>query len=297
MGGRKNGLPNKIKRGLASLFVCAVVLFPLVSLGWWFKYVFIHNDPRHATPLSKFIPRKIDTNTPPKLFKEPLLSVTFDDGWESVYTVAAPILQRTGIHTTQYLISSTIKDKNYLSVSQIKNLNAAGNEIGCHTVTHPDLTSLSDKDLFNELSGCKEALQKEYGITPIDFASPYGRYDSRTLAAIKGIYLSQRNTNGDISNGIDGHDVNLKDKFDPYNIIGVTVRSDTPLSEIKVALDYTIAHNGWLVLNYHQVEDNASAYGLDSESLNNQLSYISGTQVKIVTVGQVINSLNNRGKK
>lgn len=298
MSSRKNGLLNKFKRGLTSLFVCFVVLIPLLSLGWWFKYAFVHNDPRKASALPAFVKRPIDSSAPPKLFKEPLISVTFDDGWESVYTVAAPILQENGIHTTQYIISSTEKNKDYLNMAQVKALYDAGNEVACHTVTHPDLTSLSDKDLQKELEGCKEHMEKVYGVTPISFASPYGRYDDRTISAIQKVYGSQRNTNGDISNGINGYDVNLSSNFSPYNIIGVTIRSDTPLSQIKQAVDYTIKHKGWLVLNYHQVDEGSSIYGLDSGSLSQQLSFVSAEKVRIVTVAQVINSLkgSNYGK-
>jgi peptidoglycan/xylan/chitin deacetylase (PgdA/CDA1 family) len=53
------------------------------------------------------------------LFGQPLLSVTFDDGWESVYTQAMPILQRDGIRTTQYVLSGTEKDPLYMSWAQI----------------------------------------------------------------------------------------------------------------------------------------------------------------------------------
>ncbi|HEX5456696.1 MAG TPA: polysaccharide deacetylase family protein [Candidatus Saccharimonadales bacterium] len=285
-------LLSKLKRGLASLFVCLVVLIPLFSLGWWVKYVFIHTDTRKAYALPKFQPRKVD-DSPPELFKEPLISVTFDDGWESVYTVAAPLLQKYGIHTTQYIISSTYKQKNYLSQSQIDSLLASGHEIGCHTVTHPDLTSLSDSDLWQELNGCKTTLEKEYHIVPLDFASPYGRFNKRTISEIKKVFVTHRNTEGDFIDGIDNYDINLKQTFDRYNIISITVRRDTPISQLKQVVDYTVKHKGWLVFDYHQVDEGSSVYGLDKKSLGKQLAYLSSTPVKIVTIQQVLNTLKD----
>lgn len=291
MSSRKKGLLYQLKRGSTSLFVCAVVLLPLFSVGWWFKYLFIHNDPRRATALPQFVHRSIDTNTPPKLFQEPLISVTFDDGWESVYTMAMPLLQKYGIRNTQYLISSTTDDIHYLSKDQIKQLINNGYEIGCHTVSHADLVSLSDKELWDELNGCKTAFEKDYHITTTNFASPYGRYNSHTLSVIRQLYSSQRNTDGDITDGVNGLDVNVKSSFDRYNIIGVTLERDTPLWQIKAAVDYTIKHNGWLVLNYHQIDSGSSEYGLQPKNLEKQLSYVSKSPVRIVTMDEVIRTL------
>lgn len=290
MSRSKKGLLHKTKRGVTSLFVCVVVLLPVISVGWWFKYLHSGGE-RKATPLPAFAQRKVDSNSPPKLFQEPLISVTFDDGWESIYTVAAPLLQKNGIHSTQYLISSTTPDPGYMSAKQIKALRDSGDEIACHSVTHPDLTTLPDDKLAYELNDCKSNLQRQYGITPLSFASPYGHFNDHTIAAIKKSYTSHRDTNGDISNGIDEFDVNIKDKFNQYDIIAVTVRRDTPIWQLRQAVDYTIAHKGWLVLNYHQIDEGPSKFGLDPAVMSEQLSYLSSTPVRIVTVGQVISAM------
>jgi len=246
--------------------------------------------------LPAFAQRKADSNAPIKPFDEPLITVTFDDGWESIYSVAMPIMQKNGVHSTQYILSATGDNQEYMSSKQIKMIRDSGDEITCHGATHIDLTVASNKDLLKELTDCKQDLQKEYGVTPQAFASPYGRSNTQTISAIKGLYTSHRNTDGDISNGVDEFDVNTKAKFNRYDIIAVTVRRDTPLWQIEQAINYTIANNGWLVLNYHQIDDGPSEFGLDQKTLENQIHYISGSPVRIVTMSQVINAMQKSAR-
>lgn len=282
-------LAKTLVKGLSSILVCLVVALPLLLVIFQVTKAFA-GDNRKATPLPAFVNRKIDSTLPPKLFIEPLITVTFDDGWETTYTSAAPLLQKYGIHSTQYLLSGTESYPGYLSWDQIVAMQKAGQEIACHTVTHPDLTSITDNNLAHELTGCKATLSQRFG--PVtDFASPYGAANAHTLAAIRQVYRSQRNINGTLVDGASNFDVNLGTNFDRYNIIGVSVHRDTTVEQLRQAVNYTVAHDGWLVLVYHQAEDGNSQLTIDPDSLNKQLAYISSTPVRIVTTGQVLNSV------
>ena len=77
-------------------------------------------------------------------------------------------------------------------------------------------------------------------------------------------------------------------------VVGATIRHDTTEDQLRAAVEYTIRHKGWLVLTYHQIEDNENAtFGLDPDSLGAQLEYLGTVPVRIVTMKQVINSLDN----
>lgn len=282
-----------LKRGIASLLVCAIVLIlPLLVLRQWHADVGLVNDTNKATPLPAFANRSADINKkPPQLYKEPLITVTFDDGWETTYTVAAPILTRDGIHSTQYLVTSLLDNPAYLSLAQVKALQQHGQQIGCHTVSHPDLTKITSKELDYQLRGCQQYFMEKHFGTVQDFAAPYGHTNPAVIAGIGKVFRSERNTNGDLSNGVNEADVNLPDNTNPHDIIGVTVHSDTTVAQLQQAVDYTVAHNGWLVLTYHQSEEEGSKFSLSGDSLKKQLDYLSGTPVRIVTVGQVMDNL------
>jgi peptidoglycan/xylan/chitin deacetylase (PgdA/CDA1 family) len=263
---------------------------PLILTGWQWSRIALGDSSRKATPLPAMKQRPPDSQSPAKIFKQPLISVTFDDGWESVYTTAVPELQKYGIHSTQYVLTGTETYPGYMSWNQIKAVQKAGHEIACHSVSHPDLTTLGKTELQRQLAGCKDDLSKQLNAPVLDFASPYGSYNDTTTSAIKKVFGSQRNINGVIADGISDNDVNLPSNFDPYNIIGVTVRRETTVAELKQLVDYAAARNGWLVLVYHQADDGPSQYGIDPGAMDKQLAYLSQTPYRIVTVGQAIDS-------
>lgn len=302
---------HAIKRGLASLFVCLVVLVPVgFTINQWVNVFGLHlfsqgsDDSakvaanHNAAPLATMQIRPADQGNPPvKPFEQPLITVTFDDGWETVYTKAVPLFQQYGIPTTQYVLSGQQNNPSYLTFEQMKSLHNAGHDIGCHTVSHPDLTTLSQADLVSQLAGCQQTIQKEVGVTPRDFAAPYGHTNTAVLAAIKQTYRSERNTNGDITtNQADDQDINVRATFDRYNITAVTIRRETTDAQLQSAIDYAVQHNGWLVLNYHDINDDQSAFGVSTDTLKRQLALVSHSSARVVTMGQVLDALDKEGK-
>jgi len=281
--------PKKLSLLWGKIGMIAVViltLFPLISF-LKLPFDFFNNDRRKLINNPEFIVRNIDTTGKAKLFEEPLITLTFDDGRETVYSQAFPLLAKYGIHTTQYLLSGSINDQSYLSYAQIKQMYESGHEIGCHTVGHLDITTLSDKDLEHELSQCKKTFEKFGPVT--DFASPYGHADDRSLSIVEKYYTTHRNTSGDITNTVTEDDVNLAETFDRYNIMSVAIRKDTTIEQLQEAIDFISTNNGWLVLAYHQIEDdNNATFGLDPKSLNSQLEFISNAPIKIATMQEAL---------
>jgi peptidoglycan/xylan/chitin deacetylase (PgdA/CDA1 family) len=194
-----------------------------------------------------------------------------------------PLLNKYGIHSTQYLLSGTEAETDYLSWAQITAMQKDGQEIACHTVNHPDLRTIGNSAIMDQLTGCKQTLSARYGAIT-DFASPYGSQDARTIGQIKKVFNSQRNTNADVNTagGFDGKG------FDKYNIIGVTVRRETTVEEIQALIDYAEKNNGWVVITYHQADDGQSKWGIDVKSMDAQLAAINKSPIRIVTVNQAL---------
>lgn len=72
-----------------------------------------------------------------------------------------------------------------LSPSQAREL--AGHpliEIGGHTVSHPDLTTLTDSELTREVNGCRDHLADRLDRVPVGFSYPHGRLDDRVVDAV-----------------------------------------------------------------------------------------------------------------
>ncbi len=107
-----------------------------------------------------------------------VVSLTFDDGWDTQQT-ASSMLAAHGLTGTFYVNSPNIGQPGYLSWDQLTTFNAAGNEIGGHTLTHSDLTTLTSTQARHEICDDRTAVL-DHGFVAPDFAYPFGAYDANT---------------------------------------------------------------------------------------------------------------------
>lgn len=115
------------------------------------------------------------------------LALTFDDGYKDNLDTAAPILQKYGLTATFFITSGFIDataqpwwDQNagdprpILTWENIRQLSGMGFDIGAHTRTHPDLSTLPVEDIRSEVEGCRQDILNATGVCPISFAYPFG---------------------------------------------------------------------------------------------------------------------------
>jgi peptidoglycan/xylan/chitin deacetylase (PgdA/CDA1 family) len=124
-------------------------------------------------------------------FPDRSFTITFDDGYQTVYQEAFPVLQRYGMSATVFLTvgrkgDETVKDRlpslqgrPMLTWQRIREMHRDGIEFGAHTCTHPDLPRLSLEQGESEILDSKEIIENALGISIPFFAYPYGRYDHR----------------------------------------------------------------------------------------------------------------------
>ena len=110
--------------------------------------------------------------------------LTFDDGSESIYATALPIMQRYGFTGTVYIVYHYVGIKNYMETEQIRALYAAGWEIGSHSLTHRDLTTRPDRQM-DEIVGSRRQLESRLGVPILSFAYPFGAYDESSLGYVR----------------------------------------------------------------------------------------------------------------
>ena len=110
--------------------------------------------------------------------------LTFDDGAETDFAVAAPLLHEWGYSATFYVSSDRVGRSGYLTVEQLRELRDQGFEIGCHGATHRYLTELSDDDLAAETAGAKATLEGLLSGPVEHFSCPGGRWSARVAGAV-----------------------------------------------------------------------------------------------------------------
>ena len=104
--------------------------------------------------------------------------ITLDDGFRDNYLNAYPILKKYGFTATIFVTTNTVAPEEItnmmLTWSQIKEMAADGITMGCHTLNHSDLTSVSLGEAKRQITDSKEILEDQLGIKIDVFAYPYG---------------------------------------------------------------------------------------------------------------------------
>lgn len=293
-------LAAKFKKVAGSTVLMLVFLLPLLLAGRWVYDVSGGVDPRQvysqeelAAFSSEESNESSDSISP---FKEGVVTVTFDDGWETIYSQGFELLEEYDIDTTQYILAGAFDDHLYFSKSQVMSMQSAGHEIGSHSLSHPNLTVLSGQQLDTEVKSSQEILSSDFG-TIRHFASPLGAYNEKTIDKISKNYMSHRNTVADISE-IDATDINLKRSFNIYNINAYTIEKSTTLRDLKKLIEFTRKRKGWLVLTYHQVDaGDASQYAVSPSTLKSHLNLIRKSELSTATMGEFLDAYDNQKER
>ncbi len=135
--------------------------------------------------------RRADGGPPPA----GLAALSFDDGWDDNHSIVLPILRELGIPATVYVATGMIGAPNpwlpslagarMMTLSELRELDEAGFELGAHTVTHPDLSRLDRARCLEEMVESRTTLERETGAAVDTFAYPFCHYGPAALAAVR----------------------------------------------------------------------------------------------------------------
>jgi peptidoglycan/xylan/chitin deacetylase (PgdA/CDA1 family) len=110
--------------------------------------------------------------------------ITFDDGCETDWTMAAPRLLERGFGATFYVVSGWIgRRAGFMTAAQLRELADAGFEIGSHSVTHALLTDVAGERRRAELRDSKHHLEDLLSRAVTHFSCPGGRW-SRDVESV-----------------------------------------------------------------------------------------------------------------
>ncbi len=138
-----------------------------------------------APPPPTVKPIDLNVAEPPVISRVPtterIVFVTIDDGLEKE-PAFVQMVKDFQVPLTLFLTDAIIKD-DYGYFTQL--LDTGMVTIQNHTLTHPNMRTLSASRQFEEVSGQQQKLTREYGTAPYLFRPPYGNYNAGTIAAVK----------------------------------------------------------------------------------------------------------------
>lgn len=105
--------------------------------------------------------------------------ITFDDGYQDLYSNAYPILQKYQFKAVAFIPTGLVGTSYYVNWDQLSQMQLSGLlSFQAHSVNHVNLASVSKDRLIYELSESKKILEEKFAI-PVNFiAYPYGISDS-----------------------------------------------------------------------------------------------------------------------
>lgn len=122
------------------------------------------------------------------------ITITFDDGFATVYQNAYPIMKEFGLKGNIAVNALPIQEEwgGYMRLANLKELHGQGWAMISHTMTHPFLTTVNDSVLRWELVENRKWLESQGFRGSHILAIPYHQWGDRERAAAKQYYSATR---------------------------------------------------------------------------------------------------------
>jgi peptidoglycan/xylan/chitin deacetylase (PgdA/CDA1 family) len=160
-------------------------------------------------------------------------AVSFDDGMRNNLTTALPIMSEYGIPGTVYMTVGYLaghspwvqspNDNRMMDETELRAIADAGWEVGAHTMTHADLSTLDYEGCRREIEESKIELEAIIDAPIETFAYPFGRRSAVAQQAAKDSGLRAAVSTGQGS-------------WDPFEIKRVMVGALDPMSIVVMKL-------------------------------------------------------------
>lgn len=119
--------------------------------------------------------------------------ITFDDGYEDLYTEVFPRFQAMGLKAVVFVVADRLGRpmdwnpairKMLMTVAQMQEMHAHGFRFGSHTLSHCDLAAATPSVLREEIRGSKARLEDILGAPVTLFSYPWGRVNAQVRDAV-----------------------------------------------------------------------------------------------------------------
>ncbi|WP_161580337.1 polysaccharide deacetylase family protein [Subtercola vilae] len=223
------------------------------------------------------------------------VSLTFDDTFSDQLNALA-IMSKYKVVGTFYMNSGRVGADGFLTVADLKNIAAAGNEIGGHTVSHPDLPTLSVDEQKRQICNDRVNLTN-WGFKLTSFAYPFASSNAQTEQIAAGCGYNSARMLGDIKSRFGCTDCDYAETTppaDPFATAALDEADNTwTLKDLQDSVTNAETAGGWVQLTFHHVcANNCDSLSVSTTIFDQFTSWLAAratsgnTHTK--TVGQVI---------
>jgi peptidoglycan/xylan/chitin deacetylase (PgdA/CDA1 family) len=110
---------------------------------------------------------------------EKSIMITIDDGFQSFYQNAWPLLKSKKIPFLLFISTSDVGKNGYINWDQILEIEKSGlGTIGNHSHSHEYLTDFTNENIILDIKKSINIFQNKLGYNPIYFSYPFGEYSN-----------------------------------------------------------------------------------------------------------------------
>jgi peptidoglycan/xylan/chitin deacetylase (PgdA/CDA1 family) len=211
-----------------------------------------------------------------------IVSLEFDHAFTDQFP-AITLANGMGMKVTVFAMSGRIGRPGYMTTSQLLAVQAAGNEIGGHTIDHPDLAQLSAQAQRHEICDDRTALEAD-GLAVTDFSYPYGYFGAATPGIVRGCGYESARTAGGLAAGsgcggpCHGPPAETIPPAHPFATRSAnSVLATTSLATLeRYVTAAQHSSGGWVQIVFHYVCGGCDPYSIDPQTLAKFLEWLSG---------------------
>ena len=160
------------------------------------------------------------------------------------------------MHGTFYAISSAIGAPGYQTLDDLKAIYADGNEIGGHTVSHPDLTLEPPDEAERQICNARNQLTA-WGFPQTSFAYPYAAVNSSVENIAQQCGYNSGRSLGDVLTQVGAERGLYAETVPPEDAFALRAPDEVDSTWTLTDLENTVTNaenhgGGWVILTFHQ---------------------------------------------
>lgn len=221
--------------------------------------------------------------------KRPAVSLTFDDGYLSQYTLARSKMDEYGMPGVAYVNSESIGWESRMNIAQLRAMqDNSGWDISAHTHSHADLTTITSLQIEEEFKNNKNWLVANgFARGANHLAYPFGLFDySKVIPLAKKYFASART--------IASYPESLRTS-NPYALRTYYAFDTSTLQQMKDVVTRAIEANEWVIFIFHRLVVTPTGVGDDfpKDKFDAFIDWLATQDIDVRTVSDVIEGIKS----